>query len=876
MMAAPNYGRGLTHTLAHGSQPATPPPPPWPPSPPPAAPPPPPLDFILPASTVVALLLVCCVLVCIGYGALALKNRKKQKASEGEGTGDAKADGDGGEVGPEHGPKDFRRRGCTDVFCTLLFILFWFGMLYCFYLGATVGDPYSVLYGKDYLGNRCGMGNFTDRPKVIFPRIGKDILAQMPVATTAPWKLELYGLCVEECPDVRDPTVCFGTPDVCMNYDYGTEAQWRASGGSRYYYSVMPTISVVNRCIPIKHTTESGEPARCAYPICDNVTNPWMVCDTEFPSLWLPQDSSQRSRCEIKFENHNVAQLATEQPSPIVDKIADYMGKAQKIVMSLLDAQTEIVVWGVVCPTLLGFAFVVVLRFFAKTLIWASLIAIECMLLVLTLYLFVVTGLAQSILADLLASNATRALLVAASSAQDLASDAGLDLGLGGGGNGSEAGSGALDDLGADATSAIANADAAISRLIPDDLEGDAAASMEENPMLWTIGAWASLVLSLLYGVGLIVFRKKVRIAAALVKEASLVIKDRPLHVLFPFCTLAFTILLVAFFVVGMLFLGTADITSQHFTGALPLGAGATFIQSLTAFNETMESTGADIGNVVPAGLFTVKNGVYLYFLFGFLWTNELFNAFAFTSLSGSYSHWYFFRRDDSAKSRFPLVGSVYRTIRFHFGTIAFGSFVIATVQLARIIMMWIDKQTKQLQESNQTLKFAIKCLQCCLFCLEKTLKFITGYCYIYTAMQGTGFCRSCFAVFSLILGQPAQLALNTIVRLVLALIQMVAIPCACAWLCLVLLQSQGKPEPIYPAGAVAIIAFVIAQSFAVVMSCALDTLFVCCVRDKKEYKSAFMSDRLHYAFGFDKSDRKEKRAAKKAAKAAGTAEGGN
>ena len=77
-------------------------------------------------------------------------------------------------------------------------------------------------------------------------------------------------------------------------------------------------------------------------------------------------------------------------------------------------------------------------------------------------------------------------------------------------------------------------------------------------------------------------------------------------------------------------------------------------------------------------------------------------------------------------------------------------------------------------------------------------------------------------------MGQPAQLALNTLVRLLLALIQLIAIPAACAWLCHLTLNNAGKPEPIYAAAVVAIIAFIIAQAFALVMSCALDTLFVC------------------------------------------------
>ena len=125
-------------------------------------------------------------------------------------------------------------------------------------------------------------------------------------------------------------------------------------------------------------------------------------------------------------------------------------------------------------------------------------------------------------------------------------------------------------------------------------------------------------------------------------------------------------------------------------------------------------------------------------------------------------------------------------------------------------------------------------------------------------------------------------------------------------------------PEPIYPSALVVLMAFIIVRAFALVMSCALDTLFVCCVRDKKEYKGercngsgmaaawqqcsgahapmpclttppspplspllcavhttgAFMSDRLYGGFGFDKSDRKERNAKRREAKAA-KADGG-
>ena len=169
---------------------------------------------------------------------------------------------------------------------------------------------------------------------------------------------------------------------------------------------------------------------------------------------------------------------------------------------------------------------------------------------------------------------------------------------------------------------------------------------------------------------------------------------------------------------------------------------------------------------------------------------------------------------------------------------------------------MYVDKQTKQLQESNKMMKLVIKCVQCALFCLEKTLKFITAYCYIYVALQGTGFCRSCFATFGLIMSQPAQLAMNTLVRTILSLLQLAGIPLFCAFLCNSVLTAKGAAEPMYPTGIVIVMAFVIAKVFALVFACVLDTLFVCCVRDKADYKAAFMSDALYSAFGFDPAER--------------------
>ena len=147
----------------------------------------------------------------------------------------------------------------------------------------------------------------------------------------------------------------------------------------------------------------------------------------------------------------------------------------------------------------------------------------------------------------------------------------------------------------------------------------------------------SSFALDTLSIILLILWRKKVALCATLVKEASVVIKDRPLHICFPFFTLVGTIINLSYFVIGMLFLSTAELTAAHFSGAAMLTSHSTFAQIRAAMNETIQAAGggaAGAAAVLPSGLLTVQNGAYIYFLFGFLWTNAFINALAWTSLS--------------------------------------------------------------------------------------------------------------------------------------------------------------------------------------------------------------------------------------------------
>ena len=74
---------------------------------------------------------------------------------------------------------------------------------------------------------------------------------------------------------------------------------------------------------------------------------------------------------------------------------------------------------------------------------------------------------------------------------------------------------------------------------------------------------------------------------------------------------------------------------------------------------------------------------------------------------------------------------SLYWVFRYHMGSIALGAFLIAVVQMIRILFEYYKKQIEKANKENPAIK-AILCLTSYLLdCLERFIKFITKNAYI-------------------------------------------------------------------------------------------------------------------------------------------------
>ncbi|XP_038057482.1 choline transporter-like protein 1 isoform X1 [Patiria miniata] len=315
----------------------------------------------------------------------------------------------------------------------------------------------------------------------------------------------------------------------------------------------------------------------------------------------------------------------------------------------------------------------------------------------------------------------------------------------------------------------------------------------------------------------LLVMRKRIALVVALFKEAGKAVADIPFLLLQPVWTILAMAVLCAYWGFVYLYLVTAGKPELD--------------------NET--------------GFVTYKSnelGPYMwwYHLFGLLWGSQFLVACQQCAIAGAVAAWFFAR--DKSRLNWPILKSIQRIIRYHLGSLAFGSFIIALVMLARIILGYIQNRLKHSQ--SDIVAYILKCLQCCLWLFEKVLRFINRNAYIEIAIYGYSFCKAARKAFTLIVSNALRVAaINSVGDFVLLLGKAVVV----AAVVVVGMQLlKDKPDIHYefvPITLAAIFAFLLSHIFLSVYEMAIDTLFLCfcedCERNDGITKPYYMSKDL-------------------------------
>merc|ERR1711990_34011 len=348
---------------------------------------------------------------------------------------------------------------------------------------------------------------------------------------------------------------------------------------------------------------------------------------------------------------------------------------------------------------------------------------------------------------------------------------------------------------------------------------------------------------------GITIFlRSRLRIAIALISEASKAVGSIMSSVFFPIFSFLLQLVVMVWWVVVFTFLASS-MDKQFTAKSVSQLPGETCPEGVV--NEVCIVTNATLDSRCEC-TFTgmtrnsMANYLQIYNVFMLFWGMCFVSALGEMVLAGAFSSWYW-TFDKSDVPALPVLKSIGRTFRYHTGTLAFGSLIIAIIKMIRLMLQYIQDKLEEKGADNPVVK-AILCLcKCCFWCLEKFMKFINRNAYILTASQGSNFCKSAKQAFGLIFRNMVRVAVFDKVTDFLLFLGKLVVTVAVALLSFLYFSgginsdapaAMRSPDLNYyfvPVIVLAIVTYFIADCFFSVYAMAVDTLFLCFLVDSEK-----------------------------------------
>lgn len=135
---------------------------------------------------------------------------------------------------------------------------------------------------------------------------------------------------------------------------------------------------------------------------------------------------------------------------------------------------------------------------------------------------------------------------------------------------------------------------------------------------------------------------------------------------------------------------------------------------------------------------------------FGLIWIVCFITAKTnFVTMMSVCTYYFSIKVDGDKKDPEAEVGlSLKYSFLYHVGSLACGSFILALIIFARIWAYIIEKSANAI--GDKKVECLMKCIQCCLTCLEKTIEYLNSAAYSYMAVSGNNFFSSAWNGFLL------------------------------------------------------------------------------------------------------------------------------
>uniref|UniRef100_A0A674CN60 Choline transporter-like protein n=1 Tax=Salmo trutta TaxID=8032 RepID=A0A674CN60_SALTR len=628
-------------------------------------------------------------------------------------------------------------RGCTDVFCCILFILAILGYFAVGILAWSQGDPRKVIYPTDSRGQFCGQaGTPLEKKPLLFYF---NILKCASPLTLLEFQCPTTQLCVESCP----------TKHMTLLKAY-------LNKGEQEYYK----------------------------QFCKEGSAPEILRDGLCPSMLMsskPCKSSHepwRALCVCVCVCVCVCGACAHTKSNVVVE-------ARQVAMRIFEDYTVSWYWiliGLVIAMVVSLIFIVLLRYLAGIMIW---IMIVMVILVIGYGIF-----------------------HCAMEYRNLKGEPGSDV--------------TIRDLG---------------------LQTDFSVYLQIR-QTWLAFMIILSIVEVVVILLLIFLRKRVLIAIALIKEASRAVGHVMSSLLYPLLTFALLALVIAYWAITAVFLSTSNeqVYKVFNTTECEYSRDTCKPETFNTTNITAQCPDAEClfafyGGETYYHKYLIMFQFYNVFLF--FWCANFVTALGQVTLAGAFASYYWaFKKPDDIPAN-PICSSLGRALRYHTGSLAFGSLILSLVQVIRVLLEYLDQKLKAAQ--NRFAKFLLSCLKCCFWCLEKFIKFLNRNAYIMVAIYGKSFCTSARDAFFLLMRNIIRVAVLDKVTdflLFLGKLLIVGIVGICSFFFFsgrIKAVEQTAPSLNYywvPILTVVVGSYLIAHGFFSVYAMCVDTLFLCFLED--------------------------------------------
>uniref|UniRef100_A0A670I5R8 Choline transporter-like protein n=1 Tax=Podarcis muralis TaxID=64176 RepID=A0A670I5R8_PODMU len=359
----------------------------------------------------------------------------------------------------------------------------------------------------------------------------------------------------------------------------------------------------------------------------------------------------------------------------------------------------------------------------------------------------------------------------------------------------------------------------------------------------------AMIILCVVEGIMLLTLlflRKQILIAIALIKEASRAIGYMMSSLFYPLLTFVLLVICVAYWGITALYLATSGaplyrIAPKNDSSPDCIGISGNESCSPMTFNASTYwpcLVDCIFFKYNDQGLFQ-RNlfNLQIYNFVGLLWCINFVIALGQCVLAGAFASYYWAFKKPQDIPACAVCNAFVRTLRYHIGSIAFGSLILTIVQLIRIVLEYMDHKLKG--SGNKVAKCLLCCMKCCFWCLEKFVKFLNRNAYIMIAIYGKNFCVSAKNAFMLLMRNAARVVVLDKVTDLLLFFGKLLVVGGVGILSFFFFTGRipiDKPEfksPVLnyywlPILTVVVGAYFIAQGFFSVYNMCVDTLFLC------------------------------------------------